>query len=311
MVPVTRLGPAASAAAEPPQLITGVSAYLAEYKEPSRTREWPTPYKVRPRHRLRVILDGRATFVVGTARVAVEGGTVLAIPPHVPDTGVQDVERPLRYALLHAVVRTWSAWGTRGSGDGTPGGPALLPALIRPRPERWPEVQRLVDTIVRELGESRPGRSLVADGAMTQLFGVLWREAVETGALASPAAEPEPWAVDVMEHIARNYQRPVTLAELAEAASLSRAHFSTTFRRTMGQSPFTFLRRYRLQRAKELLHDERLSVAEVAAAVGIPDPYYFSRAFRRTEGLSPRQYRQARRRAPSEVTLFDRAAAEG
>ena len=288
--------------AEPPQLITSVSAHLAEYKEPSRTREWPTPYKVRPRHRLRVILDGRATFVVGTARVAVEAGTVLAIPPHVPDTGVQDVAQPLRYALLHAVVRTW--------GQSPPGGPALLPALIRPRPERWPEVTRLVDTVVRELRESRPARTLVADGAMTQLFGLLWREALETGAHAvqRQGMDPEPWAVDVMEHIGRNFQRPLTLAELADAASLTRAHFSTTFRRTMGQSPFAFLRRYRLQRAKELLHDERLSVAEVAAAVGIPDPYYFSRAFRRMEGMSPRQYRQARRRAPAEVTLFERAA---
>ena len=279
-----------------PPLVTSVSAYLASYKEPSSTRAWPTPYKVRPRHRLRVILDGRASFVVGTARVEVGPGTVLAIPPHVPDTGVQDSEHFLRYVLLHAVVRAW--------GDSVPGGPALLPIVVRPRPERWREVLHLVDVVVRELGEGRPGRTLIADGAMTQLFGMLWREAIETGAEAAPAqgAVPEPWSIDVMEYVASNFHRPLSLAELAEVASLSRAHFSTMFRRTTGQSPFSFLRRYRLQRAKELLRDERMTVADVAAAVGIPDPYYFSRAFRRAEGVSPRQYRQASRPPRGEGT---------
>jgi AraC-like DNA-binding protein len=276
--------------AEPLHVVTSVSAYLAGLKEPSQTRAWSVPFKVRPRHRLRVILDGRATFVVGAERVTVEPGTVLVIPPHVPDTGVQDDAHLLRYALLHAVVRVW--------GESVPGGPALLPVCIRPRPERWPEVLRLVHTIVRELGESKPGRTLIADGAMTQLFGLLWREAVETGAPAAGGCRvmPEPWAVDVMEFIARSYQRPISLGDLADVANLSRAHFSTMFRRATGQSPFGFLRRYRLQRAKELLDDRSLSVTEVAAAVGIPDPYYFSRAFRRAEGVSPRRYRQARPR---------------
>ena len=101
--------------AEPLHVVTSVSAYLAGYKEPSRTRAWPVPFKVRPRHRLRVILDGSATFVVGASRVTVGPGTVLVIPPHVPDTGVQDAEHLLRYALLHAVVRVW--------GESVPGGP--------------------------------------------------------------------------------------------------------------------------------------------------------------------------------------------
>jgi AraC-like DNA-binding protein len=98
----------------------------------------------------------------------------------------------------------------------------------------------------------------------------------------------------VLAYIADHGHQPLTLAELAQVAHLSRTHFSTTFRGAAGLAPFEYVHRHRLQRAKELLADESLGVAEVAARVGFADPFYFSRAFKRTEGLSQRQYRLAK-----------------
>ncbi len=90
-----------------------------------------------------------------------------------------------------------------------------------------------------------------------------------------------------------NYWRRIRLADLAAIAQLSRTHLCTTFRRATGLTPFAYLHRYRVERARELLAESTLPIAAVAVAVGVPDPYYFSRAFRRSEGLSPAAYRRA------------------
>ncbi|MGH2354685.1 MAG: helix-turn-helix transcriptional regulator [Chloroflexota bacterium] len=82
---------------------------------------------------------------------------------------------------------------------------------------------------------------------------------------------------------------------LAEPPDLPH-HVLLLFRRETGMAPVEYLHRYRLQRARELLERTTLPVAEIAAPVGLPDPYYFSRAFKRREGVSPRGDRAARRK---------------
>jgi AraC family transcriptional regulator len=89
------------------------------------------------------------------------------------------------------------------------------------------------------------------------------------------------------------------VAELAAAAGLSRAHFSVVFARATGLPPVRYVRRARLERARELLAAGDLPVAAVARAVGFRDAAHFHRAFAREEGLTPGRYRaQARERGP-------------
>ena len=63
----------------------------------------------------------------------------------------------------------------------------------------------------------------------------------------------------------------------------------------VGLPPLQYVHRYRMQRAKHLLETGDESVARVAAATGFRDAFYFSRAFMRSEGVSPLRYRQAQR----------------
>jgi two-component system response regulator YesN len=58
-----------------------------------------------------------------------------------------------------------------------------------------------------------------------------------------------------------------------------------------------YLTSYRLSQAKRLLANPDMPVTDVAAAVGFDDPSYFTRVFRREEGLSPSEYRAAAQRA--------------
>jgi len=91
--------------------------------------------------------------------------------------------------------------------------------------------------------------------------------------------------------IQRRMHHPLSLADLARAAGLSVSQFSFNFRRAHGMSPMAYLRRQRLQRAARLLENHTLSIKEIAAQAGYPDPLHFSREFRRVIGHPPTRHR--------------------
>ncbi len=92
--------------------------------------------------------------------------------------------------------------------------------------------------------------------------------------------------------LTRNYARNVTRWKLAEAVNASQDYLTHVFHRELGISPWEFLNRYRVHRAKELLASTDQSVKAIASAVGIKDQAYFSRVFRKVTGRSPQSFRR-------------------
>ena len=87
------------------------------------------------------------------------------------------------------------------------------------------------------------------------------------------------------------YFEPLTVDDLAEAAKLSRAHFSREFRRAFGESPHAYLLSRRLERAAALLRTTDRSVAEICFSVGLQSLGSFTTSFTRSYGRSPTAYR--------------------
>ncbi len=85
----------------------------------------------------------------------------------------------------------------------------------------------------------------------------------------------------------------ISLRALAAQADLSMFHFARCFRKSTGMTPHQFVTRQRIERARELLRNPNLSVANVALRCGFSQPSHFSEVFRRVVGSSPRQYRGA------------------
>jgi AraC-like DNA-binding protein len=99
------------------------------------------------------------------------------------------------------------------------------------------------------------------------------------------------------------YFEPLTVADLARAAGLSRAHFSREFRRAFGESPHAYLLTRRLERAAALLRTTDRSVAEICFAVGLQSVGSFTTSFTRTYGMSPTAYRAAHPPAVTHVRI--------
>lgn len=91
----------------------------------------------------------------------------------------------------------------------------------------------------------------------------------------------------------RRYAEAVTVADMAGAAGMSRAHFSERFRRAFGESPHQYLLTRRLERAAALLRMTDWSVARVCTSVGLSSVGSFTTSFRRMYGVTPTAYRRA------------------
>ena len=89
----------------------------------------------------------------------------------------------------------------------------------------------------------------------------------------------------------RRFADPLTVADMARAAHLSRAHFSREFRRAFGEAPHQYLLTRRLERAAALLRTTDWSVADVCVAVGLTSIGSFTTSFGRMFGMTPTAYR--------------------
>jgi AraC-like DNA-binding protein len=89
------------------------------------------------------------------------------------------------------------------------------------------------------------------------------------------------------------YADAIGVDEMAQAAGLSRAHFSRAFKAAFGESPRAYLLTRRLERAAALLRMTDRSVADVCLSVGWQSIGSFTTSFTRTFGMSPTAYRAA------------------
>lgn len=98
---------------------------------------------------------------------------------------------------------------------------------------------------------------------------------------------------EAMSFIEQNYQRDISIEDIAAACGLNRSYFGKLFRSAMGEPPQSFLLHYRMSCAAQLLKETRMPVREISVRVGYENQLHFSRAFKGVYGVSPREYRQS------------------
>ncbi|WP_147803319.1 response regulator [Alkalicoccus halolimnae] len=93
------------------------------------------------------------------------------------------------------------------------------------------------------------------------------------------------------EYVDSNYHKAVSLEEAAEKIGISSYYLSKLFKERFEITFMDYLKTTRIQKAVELMRDGNMPLKEVALNVGYKDPNYFSTAFKKEMGMSPREYR--------------------
>ena len=101
-----------------------------------------------------------------------------------------------------------------------------------------------------------------------------------------------PEIVKAAEYIRLNYEKKISVDDLSLMTGYSASRFQYLFRQIYDVSVIEFLINERIKHAKELLRFDMLNINEVARSVGYEDSYYFSKIFKKREGVSPKEFRK-------------------
>lgn len=122
---------------------------------------------------------------------------------------------------------------------------------------------------------------------LSHLMQASWRPASHRSSATSRSR-----VADVKAYIDSHYNEKIALDDLAERFYLNKFYLTRLFREQYGSTIVSYLLSLRISRAKELLRFTDLPVEEVGAQCGMPEANYFSRAFRKIEGISPSEFRR-------------------
>lgn len=157
-----------------------------------------------------------------------------------------------------------------------------------------PLINNVAAALLREALTVDAATPAFVDGLATVLSVHLIRNYAQ-GAHTTPDTAPAHRAVAAaVRFIRQNHARPLTLADMAQAASVSPFHLTRLFRKTLGMSPYQYLLEVRVYAAHALLltGPDGPALAEVASAVGFADQSHLTRQFKRVLGITPKQARR-------------------
>lgn len=96
-----------------------------------------------------------------------------------------------------------------------------------------------------------------------------------------------------VDYVRRHYRYRIALDEVAGHVGLSTSYFSRVFKAEMNENFVSYLNRFRIEKAKELLRRTDLPLIDVSASVGFEDQSYFTKVFKRLTGTSPGRFRDS------------------
>jgi AraC family transcriptional regulator len=151
----------------------------------------------------------------------------------------------------------------------------------------------LLRAMYSELRAGCPGGRLFGEGINAAVSGVLLRRYTVWGCAREPRAQglPAHSLQVVTGYINDNLDKDLSLVELAALTRFSPYYFGKLFKQSTGESVHQYVIGRRIEMAKRLLLNRRLTLTEVMVAAGLPNASHFTTLFRRRTGLTPAGYR--------------------
>jgi len=158
-----------------------------------------------------------------------------------------------------------------------------------------PQLQHSLHLLQQELQVQALGSTAIVYGLLDVLFVLLMREIVQRQGQAQVSwsqSMQDPQVQRAVQALHADCARQWTLGTLASHAGLSRTSLAERFRKRMGNTPLNYLRTVRMQKAMGVLSGSERSLEQIAQEVGYQDAFSFSKVFKRTVGVAPREFRR-------------------
>lgn len=150
------------------------------------------------------------------------------------------------------------------------------------------------ERIVKERRKGEMWDELMVNFQMMELFILLsrgmraeWEQSVK-----NRSSKMKELLLVAKEYIDKNYNKNITLADVASYIFFSESYFAHSFKQEFGISPKSYLLHVRVQAAKEMLEISDMKIGDIAISVGFSGQQRFNDIFKKTEGITPMKYRR-------------------
>lgn len=242
-----------------------------------------------PYYTLGCMLEGRCVIRDAGGERVNEAVSLSLTPPNTPYAiACPAAHRELW--IIFAPRPDWSPWVTwGGAGRG----------LLLPDDDYRERLLRGLRDVLAYTRSLLPTGPRLAELALEQVL-------VLGATLAAPTRKQDARLEPIITAMRQRLDHPWREDELAALACLSLSRFAHLFREMVGMTPFQYLERLRMDRAKGLLLTTALPVKAIAAEVGFPDALHFSARFRRAIGCCPTRFRQGQYQETSDANTITR-----
>ncbi|PAD75285.1 AraC family transcriptional regulator [Paenibacillus campinasensis] len=145
---------------------------------------------------------------------------------------------------------------------------------------------RRCERLYEEMRGGKSYRTLICQGIMQELIGMLARELDKT----EVAPNKRYYADTIKSYLLEHYREPVEIESLSRLIQRSQGYTAALFKEVYGLSPIRYMHQLRVQEACRLLLHSDMSIAHIAQYLGYYDTSYFYRMFKKQTGLSPSSY---------------------
>lgn len=221
---------------------------------------------------LLLVTQGRLTYRLNGATIPLEKGDLLFIPQGMMRSGLNDPGGPHQKYSAHFLLNDPAKF------------PLADPCAYRKAGSRNLDYlrQRFAVLTQQWFGQMAHYETICC-GIVVELLGFLARE-TEAGQFASVKLR---LMREVQEYIMAHYRKPIRISELAELVDRSPNYVTQTFKEVTGLTPIAYLHQLRIQSARDLILNTRMTIGEVSDHLGYSDQAHFNRMFKKTMGHPP------------------------
>lgn len=156
------------------------------------------------------------------------------------------------------------------------------------------EISEEIERNIRKVYEAKGGTfcdAVSMTGALYSMIAMLMENSASETRQKNPQTDRVEQAI---QYIAEHYSYPITIEDIAGYTGVCRSYLYRMFRKVLKKSPKDYVEEYRIRQACQLLRETDLPITTIAHSVGYEDNLYFSKAFKKSKGRTPSEYRKVK-----------------
>lgn len=248
--------------------------------------EWKNSKKIKrtlQHHEFLLITAGKGCIVNKNKEYKVREGMLFYICPNVEHSIEADVEKPMSFVSVHFSYSSVSfnndKWAIRNEDE-------TLPLNSMQQLKDYYQVENIFRKLVETWIAKLPGYEFISKALLQQLTFEILEDVKKQNQNYSTSLKVE----KIIKYMHENINSKLTLTELSEMVQLSPTYLSRIFKETTEYSVIGFFNKMKVDKAKELIIEGNKKVKEIAQLLGFTDEFYFSRIFKKIEGISPSEF---------------------